>query len=310
MAIDFPEPRWAVPDVIPEGLTLLVGAPKLGKSWLALNIGCAIASGGVALGSIPVDAGDVLYLALEDNGRRLKRRLEMVLGTDPAPERLHLATTLEPIADGGADRIATWIDRNPDARLIIIDVLARVRSRMGRNDSIYDADYAAVAELKRIADNHGVAVVVVHHTRKSAADDYLDTVSGSQGLAGAADGIAILARSRGQASATLKLTGRDVEETELALDFDAPTGTWKVLDGPAIDHTLGATRAEIIATVRRLDTATPKQLEGELPTIAPNTIRQTLRRMIDDSQLDTDGDGHYFIPVSAVTAVTQSQQVE
>ncbi|MEJ7703487.1 MAG: AAA family ATPase [Geodermatophilaceae bacterium] len=102
MACDFPEPRWAVPGIIAEGLTLLAGAPKVGKSWLALGLGIAVATGGKALGALDVTAGDVLYLALEDPPRRLQERLAKVLAHSPAPSRLTLSIACEPIPAGGA----------------------------------------------------------------------------------------------------------------------------------------------------------------------------------------------------------------
>ena len=93
MAAVFPEPRWAVPGIVAEGVTVLAGAPKAGKSWLGLGLGLACATGGKALGSIDVDAGPALYLALEDTGLRLQTRLRLVLGEDPAPTTLTLAAS-------------------------------------------------------------------------------------------------------------------------------------------------------------------------------------------------------------------------
>jgi hypothetical protein len=303
MHVTFPEVRWAVPQLIAEGLNLLCGAPKLGKSWLALNLGVAIASGGLALGRIPVEAGDVLYLALEDTGRRLQSRLRIVLAGDTAPRRLTLATTCEPIADGGAERIESWLNDHPDARLIIIDVFTRVRGQVSDRANRYDADYRAVATIKEIADRRSVAVLCVHHTRKQSADDFLDSVSGTQGIAGAADAVLVLARSRGSAQAVLKITGRDVEEAEHALDFAPDIGTWQLLDGPAGDYELGDTRRRILQHVREGDAFTPTEI-AEALDLNLNTVKVTVRRMAEADQLDTDGAGHYFTPLQPVTPVT------
>lgn len=304
MTTTFPEPRWAVNGIVAEGLTLLAGAPKLGKSWFALNAACAIAAGGVAFGRIPVDPGDVLYLALEDTGRRLQRRLGLILGSDPAPARLVLATELPPMSNGGAERMTEWLDDHPDARLVVIDVLAKVRGRSAPNVPIYEADYLAMSALKAIADTYNVAVVVVHHTRKTTAEDFLDTVSGSQGLAGSADTVAVLTRSRGSADAVLKITGRDVEESERAFDFDPRTGLWRLLDGQAADYQLGATRRRILEATRTIEGATPRMIAEALGDITEGNVKVTVRRMVDDGQLDTDGHGHYFPPVCPVTPVT------
>src|SRR5689334_15189974 len=109
MCVQFPPLLWAVLGLIAEGCNLLVGPPKLGKSWLALNVGVAIANGGLALGKIPVEQGDVLYLALEDTLRRLQSRLRVMLAEDAAPERLTLETWCEPPTDGGTERIEEWL---------------------------------------------------------------------------------------------------------------------------------------------------------------------------------------------------------
>ena len=75
LALTLPEPKWAVAGLLPAGFSVLAGKPKLGKSWLGLDIALAVALGGVALGSIHVSQGDVLYLALEDTTRRLQTRI-------------------------------------------------------------------------------------------------------------------------------------------------------------------------------------------------------------------------------------------
>lgn len=302
MAMTFDPPRWAVPGVLAEGVTLLAGAPKIGKSWLSLNLSAAVASGGIALGKVPVDAGDVLYLALEDNPRRLQDRLRKVLAGDDAPDRLTFAVVCETLPAGGADRIAAWLDGHPDARLVVVDVFARVRGLAPNNMSSYDADYLAMGALKRLADRYGVAILVVHHTRKAAAEDFLDAVSGTNGLAGAADAVMVLRRARGKADAELHLTGRDVEEAEYALDFDPRLGTWQMLDGPASDYSLGDTRKAILEHLRANVSGTPRQIADAL-SMNHETVKKNCKRMFDDDQLDTDGSGTYFTPSTTVPPV-------
>jgi AAA domain len=303
MATDFPEPRWAVPGIVAEGVTVLAGAPKVGKSWLALGLGVATASGGRVLGAIDVDPGPALYLALEDTGRRLKTRLAKVLGPDRAPDTLTLATVCPPLPLGGADLISGWITRHDGARLVVVDVLARVRGPASRELSHYDADYRAVMLAKEVADKHGVAIVLVHHTRKMSAADFLDEVSGTQGVAGAADSVLVLRRMRGQADAVLNVTGRDIEEASLALTFAADIGAWQLSGTPADEIMLGDTRVAILRWVRENEGHGPTAI-AEGTGMPHNTVKVTVRRMADDGQLDTDGRGHYFAPVTNVTAVT------
>jgi hypothetical protein len=170
MTMEFPEPRWAVPGIISEGVNLLAGPPKVGKSWLSLGLGLSVALGSKAMDAVPVEGGPVLHLALEDTPRRLQSRIGKVLAGRPAPAGLTLATACPPIPQGGDEAIGAWLDANRDARMVIIDVFAKMRGMSSPGMSAYDADYQAVGRVKRIADNYGVAIVLVHHVRKAGSD--------------------------------------------------------------------------------------------------------------------------------------------
>lgn len=301
MAESFPEPRWAVPGLVAEGLTLLVGPPKVGKSWASWNLAVAVACGGLAFGKVKVESGEVLYLALEDTPRRLQSRLAKVLQKDAPPPTLTVSTACATLTAGGGDQIRGWLDRHTDARLVIVDVFARVRGRSSPQSTAYEADYGPMAMLKQIADDYSVAMVVVHHTRKASSEDFLDDVSGTQGLAGAADCILVLKRSRGQADAVLHVTGRDVEEAEYALSFHADLGAWQMLDGPAQDYELGDTRQQILRHLRSVEAASPKQIADAL-TVNYELVKKTCQRMADNGQLDASS-GLYMAPVTPVPTV-------
>jgi hypothetical protein len=301
VAAEFPEPRWAVPGVVPEGCTLLAGPPKVGKSWLTLGLGLSVATGGKALGRLEVAAGPVLYLALEDTPRRLKDRLVKMLAGDPAPAALTIATSCPSLPDGGDKKVALWLDRYPDARLVVVDVFTRMRGPRPPGANPYETDYAAVAQMKAVADTYGVAIVLVVHVRKAEAADFLETVSGTNGLAGAADAVAVLRRPRGKADGELHITGRDVDEHTYALKFAAKLGAWQLLEGPAAEHLLANTRATILAAVRQAPGIRPRQLAGATG-LEYELVKKTVQRMVDDGQLATTGDGRYS-PVPAVPAV-------
>ncbi|MEU1045604.1 AAA family ATPase [Streptomyces sp. NPDC005897] len=294
MAADFPEPKWAVPGILAEGVNLLAGPPKVGKSWLSLGLALSVAAGGHAFDTLPVDGGPVLYLALEDTPRRLQTRMGKMLGGQPAPAGLTLVTECPPFPQGGSDAIANWLERNPDARMVVIDVFAKMRGPAPQGVSAYDADYVAVGYAKRIADHYGIAVVLVHHVRKAGSDDFLTEVSGTNGIAGAADATLVLKRARGQADGILHVTGRDVDEAEYALQFQAASGAWQMLDGPVTDHTIGDTRATILRYVRAHPGAKPKDMAGELPHVDIDTIRRTCSRMADAGQITKDPGGRYY----------------
>lgn len=295
MRAEFPEPKWAVPGLLAEGLNLLAGAPKMGKSWQALGIGIAVASGGRAFGKIPVAKGEVLYLALEDSPRRLQERLEMLVGDDPVPDSLYFDTTWPPINEGGSEEIDLWLSRHPDARLIVVDVFAKVRELGRTNLDRYNADYLAMEPLGRIAKRHSIAVLVLHHTRKADASDFLDTVSGTQGLAGAADAVLVLRRARGDADAELQVTGRDVEERRLALRFDQFVGSWTLL-GDAEEFAMSETRRLILRALRRSREALTPKVLAEVTGKSHDSIRQTVRRMVSVRQIIEAGDGTYSTP--------------
>ncbi|NLE82522.1 MAG: AAA family ATPase [Rhodococcus sp.] len=229
-AKEFPPLQWVVPGVIPEGLSLLCGAPKLGKSWMALGTALAIATGGVALGCIPVGKPrPVLYLALEDGHRRLQQRSRQLLGHGvKIPHRLHCVIKGTP-AQLQVAMIDCLQEHKTQKPVVIVDTLAKIRPASSSSQSAYEADYRFVSGLKDIVDNiTSASMILVHHTNKRGEGDFVDGVSGTQGIAGAADSTVVLRRTRNESGAVLSVTGRDVMEDEYAITSD--NGTW-TLDG-------------------------------------------------------------------------------
>lgn len=291
---EFPPPRWAVPGLLCEGLNMLAGAPKLGKSWLSLGIGASIANGDPALGGIEVERGPVLYCALEDTGRRLQsRRRQMLAAGGRAAPLLTLETACPTMPNGGDAVIVEWIEENPSARLIIVDTFEKMRGRNPQGVSAYAADYAAAGRFKTIADNYGVPILLIHHVRKQAAEDWQDLVSGTNGLTGAVDATLVLERSRGQADGVLHVTGRDVVENDYAMTFD---GTfWSKLDGPASDYEMRDTRALLMRLVREYPGSKPADMAKAIDK-PPATVRKTLSRMAEQGQLRVAPGGAYYPP--------------
>lgn len=207
------EADWVIEDLLPVGAHILAGAPKIGKSWMVLAMGLAV-SMGQPFWDYTVCQGTVLYLCLEDTYARVKKRLWKL--TDKANDSFYLANSAATIRDGLAEQIEYFVITHPDLKLVFIDTFQKVRSPSG--DSIYAADYGDFSALKAVADKHSLAMMVVHHTRKMADEDIMNTVSGSSGITGSADSIWVLKRaSRGIGDATLTVTGRDVEFRELKL---------------------------------------------------------------------------------------------
>ena len=255
-SMTFPPVRHILPGYISEGATILAGKPKVGKSWLTLDLCLAAAANRFTLGTLKPTHGDVLYLALEDNNRRLKRRLSKIWPSSEAlwPERLVLVTDWKRADEGGLDDIEDWCRSVTNPVLVVIDTLEKFRPVQNGKTAAYSADYAALTGLQKIAGKHRIAIVINHHVRKMEADDPFDTVSGTLGLTGAADTILVLKRHAG--AVTLHARGRDIEEIETALQFERATCRWTVL-GAASEVYVSNERA---AVVKALEGAGPDGL--------------------------------------------------
>lgn len=286
LTMELPDPKWAVPGLLSEGLTMLCGKPKLGKSWMALNLAMTIAAGGLALGKIRVQPAHVLYLALEDRLRRVQDRARKVmkgLGSE-ANDRLQFAVEWPRQDQLGVSFLAEWaqtisqMEQQP--ALIVIDVWAKFRAPSNARGNAYEQDYNQLSEVKSMGDHFGTSILAVHHTRKGAAEDVFDEVSGTQGIAGAADGTLILARSRGQSDGTLAMTGRDIEEQTLAVSFDVNTFCW-TSHGSADEKLSGDMQTKIIAYLRERGVACFATDIAEHVERTADQIRPILHRLFD-----------------------------
>lgn len=228
---EFDEVRFVIPDLVPEGVTLLSGSPKVGKSWMALGMCIGVATGGPFLQS-DCTRGRVLYLALEDNPRRIQSRLLMAMGGDQFPANLDFDCSWDrfPLGLKALDRLLQQTRYD----LIVIDTLEMVRPPRRANP--YEDDYRAIASMREVAYNHRTSIVVVHHNRKTQTDNTGDTidpierVSGTMGLTGAVDAILILSRLRGGTLGEFHITGKDIEENRMTLKLDTYLGLWHVYE--------------------------------------------------------------------------------
>lgn len=246
LGMEFPPPKWIVPNFVPEGLTLFAGKPKIGKSWFVLDMAITVARGGYMLGETQCEQGDVLYAALEDTQADMKERGLMIApNTDEWPRRLFIRHELPALSEGGLEKIEAWIKRAENPRLIIIDTLVKVSADRSANKTQYQADSALLDGLKKLAGEHRLAIVVVHHTRKMESSDPIDEVSGTLGLTGVADTTLRLTRAPGGQRGTLYGRGRRSKEIEMAVEMDSRTCRWRVL-GDAASTKLSKERATII----------------------------------------------------------------
>lgn len=287
----FPPLRYIVEGYVAEGLTILAGAPKLGKSWMALNVAVAVATGDPAFGTVHCEPGDVLYLALEDNQRRLQSRL-LVMGCRKAPDRLTFCTQWPTLAEGAVDEIARWADSVAKPTLVVVDVLAKVRDATSGRDNAYDADYRPITALQQLAGERNIAIVVIHHTRKQDSDDPFDSVSGTRGLTGAADTVLVLKKEHSSGRTVLYGRGRDVAEIETVFELDARLGRWRVL-GEAAEIGRTDERGAILEVLKDADQPMSPKEVSDLLGKKPDAVRQTMTRMVHAGEIVKLGRGLY-----------------
>lgn len=225
MSTPLPVTKFIVEGLLPEGLHILAGSPKVGKSWLALWL-CFQVSKGDPVWELPTTHGTVLYLCLEDSYTRIQSRLFQI--TDDAPGTLHFANLSESIGDGLEKQITSFLSEHPDMNLIVIDTLQKIRDIVPDNNS-YANDYRDLSSLKHLADKHHIAILLIHHLRKMKDDDPMNMISGTTGLSGATDSNFVLKRKdRNSPHAELHCTGRDIESRVLELCFRKETHTWEL----------------------------------------------------------------------------------
>lgn len=287
----FEPPRWAIPDLLAEGATILAGRPKLGKSWLGLHLCIEVSRGGLALGRIRVQKGEALYMALEDGDRRVQERLHLMLGDDPWPEGLHIFTEWPKVDADGATALDAWLEEHPACRLVVVDTFKRIRARQNAKARLYDDDYEALQPMGEIGRRRHAAIVPVMHARKGEADDPLDMVSGTTGTTGSVDAAMVLRRERGQADASLFVTGRDIEERDLALKWSKDDFTWSWL-GDADEFRQSKERQELLAAVSAMPGMKPAELADGLGKTR-GSVRYLLFKLVREGKVRVKVDGTY-----------------
>ncbi|WP_280471667.1 AAA family ATPase [Nocardia cyriacigeorgica] len=308
---EFPPLEWLVEGILPEGFGLLVAPPKAGKSWMVAGIGLACAAGGYAFGKIVVKQRPVLYLALEDGHRRLQSRFRTLTEGHPIPAKIHVIISARPNEVPGMIREFLAIHR-ADKPLIILDTLGKVKPPKQSGQESYSADYAIGSRLKSEVDSvPGSCLLAVHHTRKAESADFVDAVSGTQGIAGSADFVLVLNRKRKDNQAVLSVTGRDVPENEYALTTEE--GRWK-LDGQdlmdaaaTVDRRreagrLGDRSMDIYDYVSRHPQTTPKDI-AERFDMSSKDAGQYLLRLEEKGRIRRISRGKYAPVPTAVETV-------
>ena len=207
-----------------QGTYLFVGSPKIGKSFFMAQLAYHVSTG-TPLWDYPVKKGTVLYLALEDDYRRLQERMYRMFGTD-STENLYFSVSSKPLGNGLTDQLSGFIREHPDITLVIIDTLQKIRE-VDSDSYSYAKDYEIINQLKQFSDSWGICLLLVHHTRKQKSSDNFDMISGTNGLLGCADGAFMLYKeTRTSNKATLEISGRDQQDQKIHLIRDEEKLCW------------------------------------------------------------------------------------
>ena len=276
-------PNFVVDTLISQGLHILAGSPKVGKSWLALWLAVTVAKG-EPVWNMTTKQGTTLYLCLEDSVLRIQNRLFEI--TEDAPDSVHFCTECALIGQGLEEQVDAFIATHPDTVLVIIDTLQMVRPI---HDATYANDYRDLSVLKRLADKHGIAILLIHHLRKESADDVFNRISGSTAISGAVDSsFTLVEDKRGSGKATLSCIGRDIEYRELTLERNAENVWELVSDSRTQPELLGgqivillselmSDRTEFIGTPTELSAQIdPAGSEGITPKKVSRLILQSV----------------------------------
>ena len=294
--MDIPDVKWFVPDLIPEGLTLLAGAPKIGKSFFAWNIALAVAEGGIALSEIDIDTPrNVTYMAMEDPLPLLAERLHLMC-PEGVPNNVHIANDFFGLKfdDNGLELIPDLLDKT-ESELLIVDTWGHVKPNpQSKGGTSYDNDYAAMIPVQRFAHERNIAVVLVTHTTKGRdPENPYNDIQGSAGMQAGCDSMLMIAREEGMP--ILRAMGRRIIETEYAMTLDE--GIWK-LAGDADEAKLSPARRELLDLLRESygKGMTVKAL-SEIVGKAPATISKMLTAMKRSGLIEQpEKSGKYYAP--------------
>jgi RecA-family ATPase len=295
---------YQIPKLVPEGLGMLVAPPKKGKSFLVLDFGLSVADGTKALCSIPVTKHPVLYLALEDGERRLQERSRLLLEGDSIPPGIDFVTRAKP-AEAYMMIEAFMTEHRDENPFVILDTFAKVKRQKRPGEESYLVDYEAGERLKKLTElAPGSTLLVVHHSRKAEATDFIDAASGTYGLAGSFDFVMVLNRKRLEDNAVLAITGRDVIEAEYALTAEGGY-MWK-LDGGDLrqaaqmvtqrrtEEKMGDRKYEVFQHVCGLSEPTTAVDVAKALGLDGNDAGTYLRRLVADGALTKAGRGKYM----------------
>jgi len=299
---DFPPVNWVVQDILPEGFGLLAGRPKAMKSWTALDLVYKVQNSLIFLDNRTI-TGDCLYLALEDNPRRLKDRLVKLTYDKKNIQHPTILTEAPYLNQGLEESIQLWTEQVSNPRLVVIDTLAKVKKTYGRNNNTaYDKDSEMLRDIQKIAMKLNITIMAISHLGKNNFDYDWDRIQGSTGMQGISDFFWMLDRGDNGDTAFLKGRGRDMEDFEFGLKWNENTFRYE-FEGTLVNVLMNATKKEIIEAMQmiQLEECQPKDVCSQLAYTKQkdkSRIAKTMQRMREKMELDygITGKGYYMLP--------------
>jgi hypothetical protein len=277
---DFPEPTWTVPELIPVGLVSLAGRPKIGKSWMALQLAIAVASGGYFLGKA-VDQAEVLYLAFEDPGRRLKARVKQIGVERDAP--ITFMTEFRPLDGDGLNDLYIHVSSGR-YKLVVVDTFGRSLTAGKLEIKDYSDNVAVLSPLQKMAQKYAVTILLVDHHSKINGDNPITDLIGSIGKSATFDCVIGIYREQGKQGAKLMIVGRDQDDVDLAIEFDPVTGCWQSLGDRRSVY-----QANVLDAIKHLvdqnELATTKAIAEYIGDDYQGNVSRAIRELLADRKI-------------------------
>lgn len=300
MQKEFEPLKWIVDGIVPEGVILVAGKPKSGKSWFGFNLALAAAMKRKFLDHDVVHCG-ALYLALEDTPRRMQKRMQVLLAGIGNMEFLRqFEYECEwPGGAVGAKHLDEYLAAHRDCQIVVVDVLKKIKPNdPSRTKTDYDKDYEAIDPWKKVAEKYRVTLILIHHTRKAQADDVFDEISGTLGLNGAVDQICVLKRVNGpEKLATLHMRGRDLED-DVEYGLELIHGWWTVV-GSVTDVAGSNTRRRILQLLRdNKDPTSAKELADSLGMASVTSLTAVLSKMVEEGVINRLNGRYSVVPLN------------
>jgi AAA domain len=294
----YPDPQWAVEGLLPEGCIILAGKPKHGKSYLALTWALAVAKQYKCMDHFKVTNGDVLCFSLEDYAKRVQKRIQRLYTSPSTKHTIEFFYDAPKMSKGFGERLYATLAQRKSVRLVIIDTLRCIRDAQTEQYNLYQEDSDFIGGLNKCAQDAGMTILIVHHTRKAKSDDVFEEISGTGGLRGATSANMVLEETSGEADGMLNIEGKDFEHRMHVAMKRKDDGSWTYVGEGEVYQLRANKKAVLDAIVALGDDATPKDIWIASKITSFATVRTALSRMASLGEVGKTTKGVYFVVAS------------